>query len=128
MFQINHSSRTCEGVSRRGLLQVGGLGLFGLSLPQLLRAEQKTSPASSDISFILLWTNGGLSNRQQGHAAREDGWRLFCSSERPEWYVWSNFNLSTDDRRGVAGFSIDALSGCGPNLGARNDGMCDGTD
>ncbi|MEI8383152.1 MAG: DUF1501 domain-containing protein [Planctomycetota bacterium] len=62
MFQIDHTSRTCEGLSRRGLLQVGSLGLFGLSLSQLLQAEQKTAPASGDISFILLWTNGGLSN------------------------------------------------------------------
>ena len=62
MFQIDHSTRNCEGVSRRSLLQVGSLGLFGLSLPQLLRAEQKATPSSSDISFILLWTNGGLSN------------------------------------------------------------------
>jgi len=63
MFSIPNWSRNCEGVARRSLLQVGSLGLFGLSLPQLLAAEQQqTAKDRRDISFILLWTNGGLSN------------------------------------------------------------------
>ncbi|MGE0607664.1 MAG: DUF1501 domain-containing protein [Pirellulales bacterium] len=63
MFDIPNVSRNCEGLSRRALLQIGGLGLFGLSLPKLLRAEQ-IQPAATrkDTNFILLWTNGGLSN------------------------------------------------------------------
>ncbi len=63
MFQLNHLTRNCEGISRRALLQVGSLGLFGLSLPKLLQAEQ-AQPATTrkDTNFILLWTNGGLSN------------------------------------------------------------------
>ena len=63
MFQLTQRSRNCEGMSRRALLQVGSLGLFGLSLPKLLQAEQ-AQPATvrKDVSFILLWTNGGLSN------------------------------------------------------------------
>jgi hypothetical protein len=32
------SVRTCQGVSRRELLRAGGLGLFGLTLPDLFRA------------------------------------------------------------------------------------------
>ena len=63
MFQLNHLARNCEGLSRRALLQVGSLGLFGMSLPKLLQAEQTQSPvARKDTNFILLWTNGGLSN------------------------------------------------------------------
>jgi hypothetical protein len=63
MFQISQLSRNCEGVTRRGLLQVGSLGLFGLTLPKLIQAEQQHPPvARKDVSFILLWTNGGLSN------------------------------------------------------------------
>ena len=30
---------TCDGVSRRHLLQAGGAGLLGLNLPQVLAAE-----------------------------------------------------------------------------------------
>lgn len=64
MFNIEiGTSRNCGGVSRRSLLQVGTLGLFGLDLPQLLAAERRQSrPARRDVNFILLWTNGGLSN------------------------------------------------------------------
>jgi len=64
MFRIETTpSRNCSGVTRRSLLQVGSLGLFGLSLPQLLAAEQQQPKAARrDVNFILLWTNGGLAN------------------------------------------------------------------
>lgn len=63
MFQLTQSSRNCEGTSRRSLLQVGSLGLFGMSLPKLLQAEQsQPALARKDTNFILLWTSGGLSN------------------------------------------------------------------
>ena len=63
MFQLTQPSRNCEGLSRRAWLQVGSLGLFGMSLPKLLRAEQaQPAIARKDTNFILLWTNGGLSN------------------------------------------------------------------
>lgn len=63
MFQLTQPSRNCEGLSRRAWLQVGSLGLFGMSLPKLLQAEQaQPAVARKDTNFILLWTNGGLSN------------------------------------------------------------------
>lgn len=63
MFQLNYLTRNCEGMSRRALLQVGSLGLFGLTLPKLLQAEQTLpTTARKETNFILLWTNGGLSN------------------------------------------------------------------
>ncbi len=65
MFQLSDLSRNCEGLSRRAWLQVGGLSLFGLSLPKLLKAEAeatKANPARKPINFILLWTAGGLAN------------------------------------------------------------------
>ncbi|MEZ6035372.1 MAG: hypothetical protein R3C17_19940 [Planctomycetaceae bacterium] len=34
------TTRLCDGIARRKMLQIGALGAFGLSLPQLLRAEQ----------------------------------------------------------------------------------------
>ncbi len=55
----------CGGPSRRALLQVGGLTLFGLSLPRLLAAEQSaaaTGAARRNLNCILLWMGGGPSN------------------------------------------------------------------
>lgn len=63
MFQLEQISRNCEGLSRRAWLQVGGLSLFGMTLPRLLQAEAARGPAArKDTNFILLWTNGGLAN------------------------------------------------------------------
>lgn len=61
MFHIDQNSRDVTSLARRSLLQVGSLGLFGLSLPKLLQAEQQQQ-IRKDVNFILLWTNGGLSN------------------------------------------------------------------
>jgi hypothetical protein len=57
-------SKNCQGVSRRELLQVGGLGLLGLSLGDWLRAE--TAPGanrrrSSETSCIFIFLEGGPS-------------------------------------------------------------------
>lgn len=63
MFQLESLSRNCEGMSRRAWFQVGGLSLFGMNLPRLLRAEAAQPAAErKDTNFILLWTNGGLAN------------------------------------------------------------------
>lgn len=65
MFELTQSRRTGIGISRRAWLQVGGLSLFGLSLPGVLRAEAaKRGPSrpGKEVNFILLWTAGGLSN------------------------------------------------------------------
>jgi hypothetical protein len=57
---------TCEGVSRRGLLQLGSLAGLGLSLPALLRAEKAAAnpskPSKSETNCILIWTQGGTSH------------------------------------------------------------------
>lgn len=55
-----------RGVTRRDLLRVGGLGLLGLNLPGLRRADAAgrtgTEPAASPIkSCILLYQSGGPS-------------------------------------------------------------------
>lgn len=70
MFEFDHgSSPNCEGISRRQLLRVGGLGFASLSLPTLLRlqAEAKANPAAAtksrdDLSVIVLWMQGGPSH------------------------------------------------------------------
>jgi hypothetical protein len=41
MLTINGTSRTnCSGVTRRELLQIGGAGLFGMTLPGVLAAQE----------------------------------------------------------------------------------------
>ncbi len=63
MFKLERPSHNCEGMSRRAWLQVGGLSLFGMSLPKLLQAEAaQPAAARKDVNFILLFTSGGLAN------------------------------------------------------------------
>ncbi len=64
----------CEGFTRRDLLRVGGLTAFGLTLPNLLRAQSlpKATPQNSnqntnqkskrETACILLWMGGGPSH------------------------------------------------------------------
>ncbi|MBC8116200.1 MAG: DUF1501 domain-containing protein, partial [Candidatus Saccharimonas sp.] len=60
LFGPTHS--VCGGVSRRELLQAGGAGLFGLSLPKLLQAEEASSPVKPRAkSVIFLFLFGGPS-------------------------------------------------------------------
>ena len=57
---LDHPVPSCPAWSRRAWLQLGGLGLLGLSLPQLLRAEAARSPAVSR-SCVLFLLHGGPS-------------------------------------------------------------------
>jgi len=50
--------RLCDGLSRRSFLQVGALGMGGLSLPQLLRAEQKAGIKKSNKAVIMVYMCG----------------------------------------------------------------------
>jgi hypothetical protein len=59
---ITGRSRTCDGITRRDFVRVGGLTYGGLSLAAGLRAEAAETPASSQArarSVILLWMDGG---------------------------------------------------------------------
>ncbi|HRX77708.1 MAG TPA: DUF1501 domain-containing protein, partial [Pirellulaceae bacterium] len=53
-----HGSRYCDGVTRRQALQVGGLAMGGLALPQLLQAEANTG-SRSQKSIIMIFLTGG---------------------------------------------------------------------
>jgi hypothetical protein len=59
-------SAGCTGVvSRRQMLQVGGLGLMGLSLPRLLRADSTNATAGITPradACVLIFLNGGPSH------------------------------------------------------------------
>ena len=46
MLRLHDDSfRLCDGLTRREVLRVGGLGLFGLSLPGLLAARKSAAAA-----------------------------------------------------------------------------------
>ena len=51
--------RTCGGLSRRSLLQAAGTGLFGVSLPRVLAAEEQAPPfengRAKSVLFLLLF-------------------------------------------------------------------------
>jgi uncharacterized protein (DUF1501 family) len=55
--------RFCDGVSRRSFLKIGGLALGGLSLPALLRAEQKAGVRRSHKAVIMVYLSGGLAHQ-----------------------------------------------------------------
>lgn len=48
----------CDGVSRRDFLRIGGLALGGLSLPQLLQAEQLSGIRKSHKAVIMIYLVG----------------------------------------------------------------------
>ena len=63
------SGSTCDGFSRRELLRVGGIGLLGLSLPQILALKaQANTPSKSKTGFgkaksvIFIFLQGGPSH------------------------------------------------------------------
>jgi hypothetical protein len=61
---LGPGTRLCDGISRRAMLQVGGLGLTGLTLRGLLAADESTSAKQDTLrprakSCILLFLMGG---------------------------------------------------------------------
>jgi hypothetical protein len=65
MLELTDTGATgrVDRVSRRGLLRAGVLGLSGLALPDLLRAEAASKASGRgggrDLSVILVWLDGG---------------------------------------------------------------------
>ena len=59
--------RFCDGLTRRSFLEIGGLSFGGLAggltLPQLLRAEQRQGRGSSNRSIIMVYLSGGLAHQ-----------------------------------------------------------------
>src|SRR2546430_17333592 len=60
------SFKDCTGTTRRQFVQVGGLSVLGLALPDLLRLRQLAAAAGKagkkPISCIFLWMRGGPSH------------------------------------------------------------------
>lgn len=68
MLRLEHDGlRMCDGVSRRQWLQIGAIGLGGLSLDQLLRAQAQAGPrqgAGRARSAIVLFNSGGIPHHE----------------------------------------------------------------
>lgn len=54
----SNKSRFCDGVSRRDFLRIGGLGLGGMSLPNILQAEQQAGLRNSRKAVIMVYMCG----------------------------------------------------------------------
>jgi hypothetical protein len=55
--------RFCDGVSRRNFLKIGALGLGGLSMSQILRAEAQAGIGKSHKAVIMIFLPGGPSHQ-----------------------------------------------------------------
>jgi len=55
-------SRYCDGMSRRTWMQIGGLGLGGLALPDILRAEAQSGNKNPAKGIIMVLLPGGPSH------------------------------------------------------------------
>ena len=60
---LGQKSRFCDGVSRRNFLNIGALGLGGMSLPQLLQAEAQSGIRQSHKAVIMIFLPGGPSHQ-----------------------------------------------------------------
>lgn len=56
---LNGPVPLCDGLSRRSFLQVGSLAMGGISLPQLLAAEQTAGARRTHKSVIMVFLTGG---------------------------------------------------------------------
>jgi uncharacterized protein (DUF1501 family) len=59
---LGPAARYCDGVSRRSFLRAGALGLGGLTLPGLMRAEAATGKKTQK-SVIMVYLTGGLAHQ-----------------------------------------------------------------
>ena len=55
-------SRFCDGISRRSWMQIGSLGLGGVTLPQILQGESQSSHSAKAKSIIMVLLPGGPSH------------------------------------------------------------------
>src|SRR5688572_8680661 len=60
---VSDSGRFCDGLSRRSFLSIGSLAMGGLTLPQLLRAEDRAGIGKSHKSVIMVYLSGGLAHQ-----------------------------------------------------------------
>ena len=64
MLNITGKARQfCDGVSRRNFIKIGGLGMGGMALPEILRAEAQARVGKSQKSIIMVYLPGGPSHQ-----------------------------------------------------------------
>lgn len=63
IYDKRSRSGFCDGVSRRNFLKIGALGLGGLALPQLLKAESASGIRRSHKAVIMIFLPGGPSHQ-----------------------------------------------------------------
>ncbi len=56
---LGRKNRFCDGIGRRDFLKIGGLAVGGLTLPQLLQAEQQAGTRATGKSIINIYLPGG---------------------------------------------------------------------
>jgi hypothetical protein len=68
---VGSGTPLCDGLSRRELLRIGGVGLGGVTLPQLLRQRAEASARADHTpslgkarSIILLFNSGGIPHHE----------------------------------------------------------------
>jgi hypothetical protein len=60
---LGRGTRLCDGITRREVMRVGGLGFGGLTLADLLRLRAEAAPAAGrGKSVIMIWMRGGPSH------------------------------------------------------------------
>ena len=57
------SQRLCDGITRRDALRIGALGMGGLALPELLRAESTAGIRKSHKAVIMIYMVGAPSHQ-----------------------------------------------------------------
>lgn len=55
---LGRGNQLCDGVSRREILRIGALGMGGLALPGLLRAEKQSGIKQAHKSIIMIYMCG----------------------------------------------------------------------
>jgi len=56
---LGERQRFCDGLSRRNFLKIGALALGGLSLPEILRAEEASGVRNNHKAVIMVYLPGG---------------------------------------------------------------------
>jgi len=60
---LGQKTRFCDGVSRRNFLKIGTLGMAGLTLPQILKAESQAKSGLGHKAVIMIFLPGGPSHQ-----------------------------------------------------------------
>src|SRR5437773_7446569 len=55
--------RLCDGISRRNFLKIGALGLGGLTMSEIFRAEAQAGIGKSHKAVIMIFLPGGPSHQ-----------------------------------------------------------------